>query len=414
MAAGSKMTGHVHGGQQPVSGAKVYLYAVSTTQDAGSAESLLKAPGYVTTGSDGSFNIDTDYTCPTDADVYFLALGGNPGLPTDPDNTKIALVAGAGACSALSSSSYFTINEVTTVAMAYSFSGYATSGAQVGSSSSATIAAAFSNILNLVDPTEGTARTYSPGGDATVPQQKINSLANSLAACVNTDGNDTGCSKLFTYATRNGTVPGDTFQAALNIALAPTNEVSNIYTLASSDAAFMPALTAPPTDWTIAAQPLTFYPNMPPQPALIAPTASPSAPDVSVHPETSGNSSACAGTCPFFNGMQSLGSGVEYLQFQGGNIFGYFSFLTDPSYIYHFDLGYEYVFDAADGADGVFLYDFASNDFFYTNPANFPYLYDYGLNSTVYYYPDPSNPGHYNVNGIRYFWVFATGTIISK
>ena len=117
----------------------------------------------------------------------------------------------------------------------------------------------------------------------------------------------------------------------------------------------------------------------------------------------------------FFNGETALANGVYYLAFPNGNYFGYYSYLTDPAYIYHFDLGYEYVFDAADGKSGVYFYDFASSDFFYTSPSfPFPYLYDFGLNSVVYYYPDPSNAGHYNTDGIRYFYVFNTGQIISK
>ena len=121
------------------------------------------------------------------------------------------------------------------------------------------------------------------------------------------------------------------------------------------------------------------------------------------------------GTPSFFTGEASLGNGVYYLTFPGGNYFGYYSYLSDPAYLYHFDLGYEYVFDAADGNSGIYLYDFASNDFFYTSPGfPFPYLYDFGLQSTVYYYPDPNNAGHYNTDGVRYFYVFNTGQIISK
>ena len=52
---------------------------------------------------------------------------------------------------------------------------------------------------------------------------------------------------------------------------------------------------------------------------------------------------------PFFTGESALSNGVYYLSFPSGNYFGYYSFLTDTHYIYHFDLGYEYVFDAADG-----------------------------------------------------------------
>ena len=117
----------------------------------------------------------------------------------------------------------------------------------------------------------------------------------------------------------------------------------------------------------------------------------------------------------FFNGETALGSGVYYLAFPGGNPFGYYTFLSDPAYVFHFDLGYEYVINAADGSDGVYLYDFQSSDFFYTSPVfPFPYLYDFNLRSAVYYYPDPNNPGRYNTNGVRYFYVFTTGQIIFK
>ncbi|MBE7189918.1 MAG: hypothetical protein INR67_16640 [Jatrophihabitans endophyticus] len=117
----------------------------------------------------------------------------------------------------------------------------------------------------------------------------------------------------------------------------------------------------------------------------------------------------------FFTGEVYLGSGVYYLAFPNGNYFGYYAFLSDPHYIYHFDLGYEYVFDANDGYSGVYFYDFKSDTFFYTSPTfGFPYLYDFTLNSVLFYYPDPNNAGHYNTNGVRYFYDFATGQIITK
>ncbi len=117
----------------------------------------------------------------------------------------------------------------------------------------------------------------------------------------------------------------------------------------------------------------------------------------------------------FFGGEAYLSQGVYYLLFPSGNPFGFYSYLSDPNYIYHYDLGYEYVFDANDTGHGVYLYDFKSNGFFYTSPSfPFPYLYDFSLNSTLYYYPSPNDPDHYNTNGIRYFYVFNTGQIISK
>ena len=115
----------------------------------------------------------------------------------------------------------------------------------------------------------------------------------------------------------------------------------------------------------------------------------------------------------FFNGQIALGNGVYYLQFPNGTPFGYYVYLSDPHFIYHFDMGYEYWFDANDGHSGIFFYDFASNHFFYTSPSfPFPYLYDFTLNTVLYYYPDTNNPGHYTTNP-RYFYNFATGQIIT-
>jgi hypothetical protein len=117
---------------------------------------------------------------------------------------------------------------------------------------------------------------------------------------------------------------------------------------------------------------------------------------------------------PFFTGEVSLGNGVYYLQFPNGTPFGYYSYLTDPHWIYHFDMGYEYWFDANDGHNGIYFYDLAANTFFYTSPSfPFPYLYDFGLNTVLYYYPDTQRPGHYTTNP-RYFYNFTTHQIIIR
>ena len=124
------------------------------------------------------------------------------------------------------------------------------------------------------------------------------------------------------------------------------------------------------------------------------------------------------GHVAFFTGEAALGNGVYYLSFANGNYFGYYGYLNvagDPYYLYHFDLGYEYIFDAADGNRGVYFYDFASQTFFYTSPTfPFPYLYDFTLNTVLYYYPDPNHAGRYNTNGYRFFYRFDTGQIFVK
>jgi hypothetical protein len=114
----------------------------------------------------------------------------------------------------------------------------------------------------------------------------------------------------------------------------------------------------------------------------------------------------------FFMGEVSLGNGVYYLQFPNGTPFGYYSYLTDRRFIYHFDMGFEYWFDANDGLNGIYFYDFASNHFFYTSPSTFPYLYDFSLNAWLYYLPDVNNPGRYTHNP-RWFYNFATGQWIT-
>ena len=116
----------------------------------------------------------------------------------------------------------------------------------------------------------------------------------------------------------------------------------------------------------------------------------------------------------FFSGEAALSNGVYYLTFANGIPFGYYSYLSDAHYFYHFDLGYEYWFDAGDGKSGVYVYDFASNTFFYTSPSfPFPYLYDFSLNTVLYYYPSRTSAGRYSANP-RYFYDFATRQIITK
>jgi streptogramin lyase len=146
---------------------------------------------------------------------------------------------------------------------------------------------------------------------------------------------------------------------------------------------------------------------MPPRAAVLQ--TAPAAPDRSGRrsPKTT------AGHPAFFAGEVALSNGVYYLQFANGTVFGYYSYLADPRYIYHFDLGYEYVADANDGKSSVYLYDFASSHWWYTSPTfAFPYVYDFSLNAFLYYYPDTSNAGHYTTSP-RYFYNFAIGQIIT-
>ena len=277
---------------------------------------------------------------------------------------------GLGACSSLMASSFFTINEVTTVAMAYAFAGFESSSTQIGSATPANVTSAFTAVTAYIDPVHGFALSALPASD--MVRQTIDSLADSLAACVNSNGTGNACSTLFSATTTTAGAPADTFAAAMSVAQNPTANVATIYNLGASNGPFQPTLSQAPASWSLYQ------------------------------------------VAPFFTGQTLVSSGVYYLTLPGGNPFGYYSFLTDPHYIYHFDLGYEYVTDANDGKAGVYFYDFKSGHTFYTSPTYpFPYLFDSTLNTALYYYPDPKNPGHYNTNGVRYFYDFATSQIIS-
>ncbi|MGO9451151.1 MAG: choice-of-anchor Q domain-containing protein [Candidatus Binataceae bacterium] len=97
----------------------------------------------------------------------------------------------------------------------------------------------------------------------------------------------------------------------------------------------------------------------------------------------------------FFDGQLYDGGGIYQLTFPDKTFFGYYSF-TDYPYLYHFGLGFEEVYDANDGAAGVYFYDFGLKAFLYTSPSDFPFLHDFSSSSWLYYYVGTS----------RYFYEF--------
>jgi hypothetical protein len=259
---GTALKGRVHGGQNPISGAQVYLYAADATAYDHASDSLLKSPGYVTTDGSGSFSITSDYTCPSaSTQVYLYAVGGNPGSGA---NSAAGLLAGLGSCGSLNSSTLVFVNEVSTIATAYAIAGYATDATHVSSSGSTLattgIANAFAAATNLETLGTGTALATTPAGNGTVPQSEINTLANILAACVNSNGtvsgptNPTPCYTLFTNSLSGGatgTQPTDTATAAINIAHNPGANIAALYGLQTGNAVFQPSLSVAPNDFTV-------------------------------------------------------------------------------------------------------------------------------------------------------------------
>jgi hypothetical protein len=259
-----QLRGMVHGGSQPISGASIQLYAAGTTGYGTGATALLNTP--VTTDATGGFSITGDYTCPSStSQVYLVATGGNPGLAPGTNNAAIVLMSALGPCTlygsqyTLNPNSFVFINEATTVASVYALAPFMNPvTTQVGATSTnATgLANAFLSVQNLVNTATGIPLATTPAGNGTVPQAELDTLADILASCVNSNGVNTTCLSLQTATTPSGgPAPTTILQAIYNIATNPASQVAALYALAAADAPFQPTLTTAPNDWTVA---LTF------------------------------------------------------------------------------------------------------------------------------------------------------------
>ena len=80
------------------------------------------------------------------------------------------------------------INEVTTVAAVTALQQFMTDATHIGSSSTNTLGLhnAFLTAINMAAPGGMIARAKTPAGNGTVPQAMLHTLANAMAACVNT------------------------------------------------------------------------------------------------------------------------------------------------------------------------------------------------------------------------------------
>jgi streptogramin lyase len=195
--------------------------------------------------------------------------------------------------------SFVYMNEVSTVATAYTFQPFTlasnnnawnigssgTTQGLLGIQNAALTAAQLYDIqgslVSTTDDGEGhianTATQSATGtpnaGNGAVPQNTLDTLANILAACIDSSpGNggtlSTQCSTLFNTATANGstvasgdTAATDTATAAINIARYPAGNrsgtpsatyVTDLYGIPTGTVPYAPTLSKAPNDWTIA------------------------------------------------------------------------------------------------------------------------------------------------------------------
>jgi len=267
--------------------------------------------GSTTTDGSGNFSFSgAETACPSGQQAYIVAAGGNTNGNTT--NSAALLMAALGPCANLvegsgSSATKVVIDEPTTIAAAYALSGFMTvNGTTVNISAPANnnaatatctvvanattacvasgLAHAFLNAATLVNSSTGAVNSTVTTGatvTASVPQMHINTLANTVEACINSSGSTSAaCTTLMTNTTPTAlvsspTAPTNTLQALLDLAQYPSEAANptaagtgtppnvtggpaastattNLFNLANSNAYYAPALTAAPFDFTIA------------------------------------------------------------------------------------------------------------------------------------------------------------------
>jgi hypothetical protein len=268
--AALKGGGRVMGGQQPVAGATIQLYAVGTAGDGSGATPLLPVTNPVTSDANGNFAFGGDYSCANATEVYLVATGGNPGLqPTtqvpSPTNPNLVLMAALGPCTSLGAQTFIQINELTTVAAVVALQPYMTGFAAVGSGTSdaAALAQAFTLANELVGYSTGSSPGVGVPAGMAAPTPLLNTLADMLAACVNSGGgiaNDgSSCGTLFQLTTLANpaatptvpaapAVPTDTVGAMLNLAIDPSISTAPLLKTVTGAVPFQPTLGYTPAN----------------------------------------------------------------------------------------------------------------------------------------------------------------------
>ena len=252
--------GRIIGGQQPVTLSTITMYAASTTAYGGQSRTLL------TTTSDlfGNFTLSPggvkSYSCQPGDLVYLVASGGNPGMALGTNNANLILMAALGLCSNLTPNTYITLNEVSTVAAVEALSpfvsttqkttagGYDISYIGAPASNNTGLLNAFSSVPNLIDTVRGGALLTTPAGNGTVSTSTINTLADILAVCVNSDGTGFNC----TYPQTEAAAPAaDTYSVAVAMAKAPYANVSALLGVPSPTSPFQPTAPTTTNDLTV-------------------------------------------------------------------------------------------------------------------------------------------------------------------
>jgi hypothetical protein len=251
-AAANLIEGRVEGGGGAIAEATVTLWAAGP----GAPRKLAEAKTKV----DGGFDLTSGAGTGDPGVLYLIATGGEPRVGSNKGpNPAIALMATLGA----TPPKRVTINELTTVASAWTGAQFLNGTALGGNALGLRIAAG--NVRNLVN--------LESGGLGPVIQDPLNSsqtatlatfdtLADLLTGCI-ARVRDDACRTLFAVATPPGGVaPTDTLTAAQNIARNPSHQTQKLFALLDAfypvpagkswrAVPFIPYLSFAPSAWTL-------------------------------------------------------------------------------------------------------------------------------------------------------------------
>jgi hypothetical protein len=246
---GVSFGGRVMAGTTPLVGSSVQLYTAGTAGNGSASASLATA----TTDNTGAFTLSGGYVCPVaTSQIYLVARGGRAGA-SGTGNNAIVLMTAAGRCNQVTLTTQLVVNEVTTVAAAYSLAQFLGTSANVGATATNTVglANAAATAASLANNITGSSPGAAFAANGTSPAAQIDSIANLLNTCTASAGGS-ACGVLFAAVTPFGaSPPTNTLDAAISLVRHPASNVAALYALSAANSAFSPAMTAAPTDWTL-------------------------------------------------------------------------------------------------------------------------------------------------------------------
>jgi len=248
--AADRVEGRVEGGGRPIAKSDVTLWMAGPGVPQKLAETQTK--------NDGSFDLRIAGEKYGVGVLYLIAKSGlaKAGAGKEP-NLAITLMATLGA----PLPQRVTINELTTVASAWTAAQFLNGTALSGKALGLRIAAGnVPNLVNLQKGELGPVIQDPLNSSQTATLAKFNTLGNLLSACIKTPG---ACDKLFEVATPpGGATPTNTLSAAQNIARYPWHRAQELFALLDEfypvpagkrwrDVPHIPYLNFAPRAWTL-------------------------------------------------------------------------------------------------------------------------------------------------------------------